>query len=997
MNKILSWKIGNGVYAYVCPIPIGENKKTHITKKIPENSPLWNNIISEISGWDRDKYARNFNKMADDVYEKYGIEIPRKESDINKYWGLNDGSNVNIVLLSGDDGNSGNGNSNDSNDSSENITTEDINEILDKIKDEAYARQSAITQYVLAEATKTISEAKSEIAETKEHLNIVRNELEGKLSAATEAVNATKALFDDGDITPEKINDALATISEHGDWVAASSGFITSIRNGADEATKQIGGIANAEDPVSGYFSTIATNINSLSGTVGTVSQTVNASKGLIEDMASWYDTNASAATKAISYINASAGTIGDTLEYINGSGLTTYLNREMDARAMTIKDTIETDFEDSITSVNRVLDGFSGVIKDTVVKYNETAGKLTSLGDEMDATNRRMAKYMNITDDTNKEVMDFRETWTETSGMLTTVGSLIYVQDKDGNATGVVMETHEKYPNEEVIMKMGEKVWRLKNNHDVEIDALYVIPNLSQVIGSFISQTASAVTMGVANDKGTLAQIAMEIAEGENGEGESYINMIANKVQISGQLIAQSLSSNTADIGGIIIGSGQVKTSGNTVVINGNDGSLTAKKGTIGGFGLNENSLNAGLTHILSNSGEDSYSFVSGFSKPKDDEPVLFVYYNEAGDDFDGPFIWVNKEQTEYFLKDKEGNLSKGFKKLSIIDDDKVFLNSVSVDELNGSKPAVKNEIYIKSPKVVDDRNITYKGFKDAFGNDYYYKYSNTYIKNDGTLYSKLLVADNGYFNGEIDATGVFDGDIYSNHGYLKNIILDSPIFKDGLNLPNTVFMESLDNGTDTRYYDKISHNIKKVNKNGDDKGKYYIAEDDNRITIFSIKVNENDKIKLPDIKIELTRYTSGNKQSERGYVDLYYKLGTTTNYLGGVYLGKGGYTQKQSKTINGKDINVTSSGIFSIILAYDIHLSTYSWLGADKSMFNLNINSDSSINVTPTNITKTLVIADDGLRYVTNNYVSGELGYGIEISTDGIKICKNGEWQDL
>ena len=38
MNKILSWKIGNGVYAYVYPIPIGENKTTHITKKIPEKN-----------------------------------------------------------------------------------------------------------------------------------------------------------------------------------------------------------------------------------------------------------------------------------------------------------------------------------------------------------------------------------------------------------------------------------------------------------------------------------------------------------------------------------------------------------------------------------------------------------------------------------------------------------------------------------------------------------------------------------------------------------------------------------------------------------------------------------------------------------------------------------------------------------------------------------------------------------------------------------------------
>jgi hypothetical protein len=52
MNKILSWKIGNGVYAYVYPV---NNDNTHVAKKIPENSPLWDSIISEISTWDRNK------------------------------------------------------------------------------------------------------------------------------------------------------------------------------------------------------------------------------------------------------------------------------------------------------------------------------------------------------------------------------------------------------------------------------------------------------------------------------------------------------------------------------------------------------------------------------------------------------------------------------------------------------------------------------------------------------------------------------------------------------------------------------------------------------------------------------------------------------------------------------------------------------------------------------------------------------------------------------
>jgi hypothetical protein len=858
MNKILSWKIGNGVYAYVYPV---NNDNTHVAKKIPENSPLWDNIISEISTWDRNKYTSNFDKMAKEVKEKYAIEIPR---DIDKYWGFTSGgSNVNIVLLSGDDGSSGNGNSNDSNDSSENITTEDINEILDRIKDEAYARQSAITQYVLTEANKTITDAKNEISDVKEHLDNIKEELGGKLSAATDAINATKKLFDDGDITPEKINDALSTISEHGEWVTASSGFITSIRNGADEATQQIGGIADAEDPVRGYFSTIASNINALSGTVGTVTQTVDASKGKIEDMASWYDTNASAATNAINYINASAGTIGSSLEYINGSGLTTYLNREMDAHAMTIKDTIESDFEDSITSVNRMLDGFSGVIKDTVVKYNETEGKLTSLGDEMDATNRRMAKYMNITDDTQREVMDFRETWTEASGMLRTVGKLIYEEDADGNATGKVFpakdigekyENYKQYAEQDVILKKGEDVWRLKASGDTIIPDLIVIPNLSQVLGSFISQTASEVAFGVANDSGTIAEISAKISG-----NTSFINLISDKVQISGQLIAQSLSSNTADIGGIIIGSGQVKTSGNTVVINGNDGSLTAKKGTIGGIKINESSLSANSFSVTSagvitandiiinggklfgnnveedklifkdkdgntvlyigsvdkNEGEEKDPVICGGFKDKKMSVSKFTYTDNSSSQtvyatfiqppsFADIFLKVNVTEIE-----NEGYFHKGNGTILYYDTNNKIKYceekdkySIGLLELsNGSKELC----VIQETTDANWGSTVYKVFKQKEGDETCkinvddfasfkdkIDFADLLIYDDGSIESDYVTFNNGLFKGEIDSDGIFKGNLNEVNGSINNVTINNSLINNSL-INNLLYVDEV------------------------------------------------------------------------------------------------------------------------------------------------------------------------------------------------------------
>lgn len=1023
MNKILSWKIGNGVYAYVYPIPIGENKTTHITKKIPENSPLWNNIISEISSWDRDDYVRNFNKMADDVYEKYGIVIPGEKEDIDKYWGLTSGvSNVNIVLLSGDDG-IGSGNSNDSNDSSENITTEDINEILDKIKDEAYARQSAITQYVLTEANKTITDAKNEIADVKEHLNNIKDELGGKLSAATDAINATKKLFDDGDITPEKINDALSTISEHGEWVTASSGFITSIRNGADEATQQIGGIADAEDPVRGYFSTIASNINALSGTVGTVSQTVDASQGKIEDMASWYDTNMSAATNAINYINASAGTIGNSLEYINGSGLTTYLNREMDARAMTIKDTIETDFEDSITSVNRLLDGFSGAIKDTIVKYNETTSKLTSLGDEMDATNRKMAKYMNITDETKQEVMDYRETWTEASGMLTTIGSLIYVQDKDGNATGVVMETHENYPNEEVIMKMGEKVWRLKSNPDIVIDALYVIPNLSQVIGSFISQTASAVTMGVANNEGTLAQIAITIAESKNGEGESYIDMIADKVQISGEIIANSLSASKANIGGIYIGQSAItcevnneetfKIDGVSGIVYAND--IVINGGNISGFDILSGALKYDTLVINANNekfsfGGENLKLISGFKEEYDfyelhsinSSNIIYIQKTKEEEDF------VKEDLYSIIYVKKENGLYEGIENSE--DYGTIFTKNIGAGSFDGlgeyyvSVLVLNNDISNSiTPGVYNYKRVIQINSSEL--NPIPITFS---LSEEGVVKCKKIISKDSFLEGSINAYGNFKGKLDNVDGVIKDVIIHKTEIDDiilnnsfncyesndentflTINQQRSTYLSAVTN-TENFYVNNISFYEQNDSSGYKDyeKGKF----------LMKIPVKENYEIIIPYMKFNILRNAPVNTSNGYGsYLKVLYQidnnivasgLTTLTDYRDGPQQGNIEMSS-MSMTITGKTDNFK---LFSIYLEYDINLAP-----SDYKTAYFKITSEINDKI---KVVKPPVSTDDDFHVDINPgalYVNCNSDKKILFDEYGIKLYHKGTTYDL
>lgn len=1027
MNKILSWKIGNGVYAYVYPV---NNDNTHVAKKIPENSPLWDTIISEISTWDRNKYTSNFDKMAKEVKEKYAIEIPR---DIDKYWGFTSGgSNVNIVLLSGDDGSS---NSNNSNDNSENITSEDINEILDKIKDEAYARQSAITQYILTEANKTIADAKNEISDVKEHLDNIKDELGGKLSAATDAINATKKLFDDGDITPEKINDALSTISEHGEWVAASSGFITSIRNGVDEATQQIGGIADAEDPVRGYFSTIASNINALSGTVGTVSQTVDASQGKIEDMASWYDTNASAATHAVNYLNASAGTIGSTLEYVNGSGLTTYLNREMDARAMTIKDTIESDFEDSITSVNRVLDGFSGVIKDTVVKYNETSGKLTSLGDEMDATNRRMAKYMNITDDTQREVMDFRETWTEASGMLRTVGKLIYEEDADGNATGKVFpakdigekyEEYKKYAEQDVILKKGEDKWKLKEDGTTIIPDLIVLPNLSQVLGSFISQTASEVALGVANDEGTLAQIAMGIAEGKNGEGESYINMIASKVQISGDLIANSLSSTKANIGGIIIGSGQVKTENDAVIIDGNNGSLTATKGTIGGIKINESSLSATNFSVTSagvitandiiinggsivgsniednnmifcNSSGQMQACIGGVNKKEEEIPILSM-------GFDTKFVCIvfpasgtgvsNAYAKAYVPKSDIFSIKYNINTFNNYTVDSIYFiksggtyykNDCTVEINTGAgshyaKFSAKNNIIYNVNLKTNSYSSTTIHLRDLSNINDIKDSGVLKMYNDGAIECDNLNS-NGTITGRINSDGIFKGNLKNVDGTLTDVVLKNALslYKNNEN----IFSISTNNTTNFNRYivDTSSINFEKQNKTKNDK----TYTNNSGETIFEKNLDKQVDVTINEFDLTLHRFIPFNRTPHSATVTFDIYSGTSSPFSSVTYsLDRGNGKEVQDETYTFKQLKITGTEYIKIVAKYNFPTSNK--YGGSYSSAILKVDN---INLDISDDMKGGVFDKQHFRYISPNGL-----YGIEISNSGIKMLSGGTW---
>ena len=236
MDRILSWKIDSSTYAYIFPI-----KNSYISNRITEDSSLWNEIISKISTWTKDIYSANFDKMASEVKSKYGQTILWQD----QYWDFSDDNTnlpVNIVLLAGKDGkgyaNGGNGTGSGEGDEVYDEFVDAINKELDKAKKDIEEQNKRVEEFVEQKVGETIAEAKNTIAETKKELADTRKELEGKLDGAADALEKAAALFDmgEGGITGEKIQEALTSVDEYGEWIRAESETVSDLRTDYDAA-----------------------------------------------------------------------------------------------------------------------------------------------------------------------------------------------------------------------------------------------------------------------------------------------------------------------------------------------------------------------------------------------------------------------------------------------------------------------------------------------------------------------------------------------------------------------------------------------------------------------------------------------------------------------------------------------------------------------------------------------------------------------------------------
>lgn len=1134
MNRILSWKISIGTYAYIY-LP---NSSSRISSRIPEDSPIWSTILNTISGWDKSTYKAEFDKMAAEVEGKYGVKLSWKD----EYFSFGDNGATNIVLLAGKDGVDGSNGDSSSGGTWDEVYDEfnkKIDEKLDGVKEDIKRNNEEVKDFIENEVTETVTEAKQTISDTKKELDNIRKDLEERLGGAAEALNKAAALFEmgEGGIDGEAIKDALSSVKEYGSWLKEYSGCVQSLKADYDIATTRMGSIGEAEDVKDGLFARFATSLNVISGTVGNVERNMNASQGSIKDMASWYDVYASAATEVVRFMSASGGVIDDTISHISDSGdngYTAFLRRQMDAKDAAIKDVIMTETRSGITNITRDMNALSGTISDNIVRLSTIDSALTSMGRRMDASDFTMEQYMTRTDSALTAAIDLRDHWSAESGKISTVASLTAQVDGEGNVMYFVSGSTGSESDDIRVWKGDDGVWRDANG--VTYKEEDVIVHYSNMMASYIQQQTSAITMSIMSGDSMSAAIKLAIS----GDS-SIISMVADEVVIDANVIANAISAKTANIGGILIGDGKIEciaTKGDNPLfsLNGHDGSLYAQnayiEGTVratsgqfngaitatsltlgpsygNGFVLLDRpytgDTESGVTSVLvstngllqahnaiihgciyamageigglklSNSRlmvsrngnyNDSIAYLNGSNTYADSERGTIIL--AAG---------VNTGSTTYY-KYVSSQAPDGYKIIytkrkystSVGDYNNTEVVAYTIQKVNGVDKFVRceNQFYFIIEKVVSaagiseddivvalsdsEENVKYKesvvrkytietspdGDIDVVYDYYSYEgtitstdsgNANTILYEDGTLFTETIIANGGYFSGELDAKGRFSGELQDATGTLKgvsveanyltgNIVLNtsnSLKAKGGQELYFNVGKEKLTDLNTKEYWNVDEVFWERKNANGKNAGQTYTKT----LTIASVPFKSGATVTIPAFSGSVYRYAPAGKTNKASNVKIVcsYRYNGESNSQELINKTmplssfKGAGNKTNTLSTEKKSFEALKDGVLTIKFTYDIHLSTYSWLGADKAYCKITFNAaGSKINVEYKQEACGTSIASNGMRVLTSGgakisaidnkieLLSPNAQYGLQITDSGIKYRKaGGSWTNL
>lgn len=1065
MNKrILSWNIKSGIYAYIFK-PDGVS---HISAKISENDSRWPTFINSVNT--EKEYENSFTSMKKEVAEKYGITI---SGEYTNYWNYG-GEDVNVVLLYGGGDGSGSGSGGENNGGygpDDNFVDdvyaeieEKINQKLNEARQEIMESNERVKEHIATQARETLSKAQETLSEAQTELNEIREDLTNKLSGATEALNKAADLFElgEGYVTPDAINEVFTSVSEYSGWVSTYSGFVVDFKTDYDIATERMGTLGTSEDATDGLFSKFATSLNAFSGTVSTVESTMNASQGLIQDIATWYNTNESAVTNAMRFINASGGQIVDSIEFINGEGLTTKVAEELNAMSGLILTTAKAESENGLASVKAEINALSASMINEIV-YRDPSSAITSVRNNLEALSGTLKTCITKTNSAMSLTMDLRETWDTISGKVSTVSNMVAKTDENGNIL-----YYAKINDEKVLVYKDPQTLKWKTvNGDYEVAEKDVFVEYSEILGSYIQQEVSGITLSVVGSSSMTAAIRLAVTE-----DAATIKMIADEVVIDATMIANAISANSANIGGIYLGKGVVecakKQDGKPLFkLNGDDGTLSAQKadiegniratgGKIGGFEISANTMYVKDKNIATR----NVALLNGSDEYADEEcgkvvlaagiiPPTTFYKHELVNIIYGPSTCEEKIETiskhiykeiytmelptypeygygselDYFVKHpKTGKMiwhgTVMFESINVNDDGSheygyEFCEGYDIEIFETETGDRRKECLIDS-----NYRFIWRRTNETIESMMSEKFANTIITEDGTIKTNTLTAEDGFFGGEINSNGVFYGKLKDVNGTFRDgelidcawkqgeiTLLDNDTFEAwGYNNPYlTINKENIEANNTNKYYTITPYSWYRQNSNGTNAGIEFTGS----TTMAQVYFNSGATITIPTISYKWSRYIPTNRNANQSHiwVKLEYsgaKIKTNTNnaYKDNntetiviPYQSDEGGSQG---TIHGLTLEATGNGWVKLKCSYNIHLPTYSWLGADKAAGSFNITGGQITVKYPEN-PKGMFIGRNGFKVVTSsgfklNCYGSNLSLMDKVDANGITITTNG-----
>ena len=305
--------------------------------------------------------------------------------------------------------------------------------------------------------------------------------------------------------------------------------------------------------------------------------------------------------------------------------------------------------------------------------------------------------------------------------------------------------------------------------------------------------------------------------------------------------------------------------------------------------------------------------------------------------------------------------------------------------------------------------------------------KTANTRIFEDGTIISNTLVANDGYFGGEINATGRFRGTLENVGGTLKGVTIDANLINGNIVIGNSdsikaksgdqlyfnIDKEPLSDNAAKEYWNIDAFSWERQNSNGTNAGQYYT----DKITIAYVPFKSGATITIPALSGSIYRYAAAGKTNKTSYLwveaNVSYFGNPTEKNLIREKLTAASHGHKTSPTNLIKtpksSFTAEANGVLRITFEYSVHLSTYSWLNADKSYAKINFNKGGSkITVEYPEPTKGVLIAPNGMRVLTVSGASVSiLGntitllspskyFGLRITDSGVQIRKGSLSED-